>query len=177
MADEDDSERIVTCLSGDTSAFEPLVAKYQRVLFNVALRMVDDYEEARDITQSAFVKAFENLASYDSRHKFFSWIYRIAVNESLNVLKRRRPHAPLDPQLAARGGPLDALAASELALRVRTALMDLPVEQREVLVLRHFAELSYSEMAEALQIEEKTVKSRLFEGRRRLADLLGGSER
>jgi RNA polymerase sigma-70 factor (ECF subfamily) len=176
MVDEDDSERIVNCLSGDTAAFEPLVAKYQRVLFNVALRMVDDYEEARDITQSAFVKAFEHLASYDRRHKFFSWIYRIAVNESVNVLKRRRPHAPLDPQLATPVGPLDAVATSELSLRVRAALMDLPVEQREVLVLRHFAELSYSEMAAALQIPEKTVKSRLFEGRRRLADVLCGCE-
>lgn len=172
MPNEDDAQLIADCLRGDAAAFEPLVAKYQRVLFNVALRMVHDYEEARDITQTTFLKAYQKLASYDRRHKFFSWLYRILVNESLNAIRGRKPHQPLDQRLAAAHGPMEAAQAAELSQRIDAALRLLPMEQRAVVVLRHFAGLSYGEMAVALQLPEKTVKSRLFTARRRLSELL-----
>jgi RNA polymerase sigma-70 factor (ECF subfamily) len=168
----DDAELVSRCLRGEAEAFEPLVERYQGVLFNVALRMVGDYEDARDITQNAFVKAYEKLATYDPRFRFFSWIYRIMVNESLNSLERRKPHQPLDPALASTEDPLEKAQAEEQSRKVQDALMELPVDQREALILRHFAELSYAEMALALGITEKTVKSRLYEARQRLGEVL-----
>lgn len=177
--DENDAEQVRRCLEGDPEAFRPLVEKYQKVLFNVAYRMVHDREDARDLAQGALVKAYEKLSSYDPAFQFFSWVYRILVNDTLNFLKRRKPDQPLDPgwEGAAPGGPLQDLEARELGRSLRAALMSLPPDYREVVVLRHFAELSYLEMGAALAIPEKTVKSRLFTARRRLADLLatGGS--
>jgi RNA polymerase sigma-70 factor (ECF subfamily) len=172
MVDEDDAECVARCLRGDASAFEPLVARYQKVLFNVSLRMVGDSEDARDVTQTAFVKAWEKLASFDPSHRFFSWLYRIMINESLNLIERRHRQVPLDAGPSAPALPDRQLEASELAERIQNALSELTQESREVLVLRHFAELSYQEMATALEIPEKTVKSRLFTARQRLGDIL-----
>lgn len=172
MDDVDDAELVTRCLRGDQQAFEPLVARYEKVLFNVALRMVGDYEDARDITQTAFVKAYEKLASFDPRYRFFSWIYRIMINESLNHLQRRKPYQPLDPGLACATTPLEDAQASELSERVQEALMRLSPDYRQVLILRHFVELSYSEMSSLLSIPEKTVKSRLYTARQRLGDVL-----
>lgn len=173
--DENDAELVRRCLEGDPEAFRPLVEKYQKVLYNVAYRMVHDCEDARDLAQGAFVKAFEKLGSYDPAYQFFSWIYRILVNDTLNFLERNRPHQSLDPawDAAAPGGPREELEARELGRTVRAALMSLSVDYREVVVLRHFAELSYGEMSVALAIPEKTVKSRLYTARQRLAEILG----
>lgn len=173
MSSADDRALVRKCLRGDTRAFETLVDRYHRVLFQVAYRMLHEREDARDVTQSAFVKAYEKLDTYDARHKFFSWIYRIVVNESLNVLSRRKPTEPLDPRLEARRpSPEDAYAASERDAAVQAALQQLAPDSREVIVLRHFLDQSYREMAETLGIPEKTVKSRLFSARQQLAAIL-----
>jgi RNA polymerase sigma-70 factor (ECF subfamily) len=84
-----DAAAVRRCLDGDHAAFEAIVGRYQQVLFNVALRTLGDYEEARDAAQNTFVKAYEKLGSYDPQRRFFSWIYRILMNECLNL--RRRP--------------------------------------------------------------------------------------
>lgn len=173
--DETDAELVQRCLRGDPEAFGPLVDRYQRVLFNVAFRMVHDREDARDLAQGAFVKAFEKLGSYDPAHRFFSWIYRILVNDTLNFLEKSRRVLSLEPgwDAAAPGGPHEELEARERGRGIEAALMALPVDYREVVVLRHFADLSYGEISAALAIPEKTVKSRLYTARQRLADLLG----
>lgn len=170
--DNDDAEFVKRCLRGDPDAFEPLVARYQKVLFNVGLRMVGDYEDARDIAQTSFVKAYEKLRSYDSRYRFFSWIYRIAINECLNLLSRRRPLQALDPGLPSGDSPEGEAAARELRVRIQGALGQLPPEQRLVLVLRHFREMSYGEISEVLLVPEKTVRSRLYTARQRLGEIL-----
>ena len=172
MDNGDDAELVNRCLSGDQLAFEPLVARYQKVLFNVALRMVGNYEDARDIAQTAFVKVFEKLDTYDPKYRFFSWIYRIMMNESLNHLQRRRIHEPLDLNLSSTSDPQQDALALERSDLVRSALLKLPPDDREVLILRHYMELSYGEMSDALGIPEKTVKSRLYTARQRLANLL-----
>jgi RNA polymerase sigma-70 factor (ECF subfamily) len=172
MPNGDDAELASRCLRGDPEAFEALVARYERVLFNVALRMLGSREDARDVTQTAFVKAYEKLATYDARYRFFSWIYRIMINEALNLLERRKPHRPLDPHLVAPGNPQEDVQTREVSERVQAALLKLPADSREVIVLRHFAELSYSEMSSLLSIPEKTVKSRLHTARQRLSDVL-----
>lgn len=172
MDNGEDAERARRCLQGDHQAFEPWVAEYQKVLFNVALRMVGNYEDARDVTQTTFVKAYEKLDTYDSRHRFFSWIYRIMINEALNLIQRRKTSQPLDPNLVSRENPQEEAQFRELSERVQAALMKLPPDYREVLVLRHFAELSYTEMSSLLRIPEKTVKSRLYTARQRMAEML-----
>jgi len=102
MVDGDpDAQLVARCLRGEIEAFEPLVLRYQRALFNVAWRMLGDREEARDVVQGAFAKAWQGLASFDPRYRFFSWMYRIVVNESLNARGRRPPTAPR----RARAGP------------------------------------------------------------------------
>jgi RNA polymerase sigma-70 factor (ECF subfamily) len=176
MAEPDeDVVCVARCLRGDSSAFEALVRRYQRVLFSVAHRMLGNYEDAMDATQNAFVRAYERLDTYDPNRRFFSWIYRIAVNECLNVRRARRPGEPLSDQMEAAhaGGPLENVEAMERSELIDSALVRLSEEHRLVVVLRHFAELSYSEISEAIGVPEKTVKSRLFEARQRLGELLG----
>jgi RNA polymerase sigma-70 factor (ECF subfamily) len=172
MDSANDSEIVDRCLRGVAQAFEPLVEKYQRVLFNVALRMLGNREDARDLTQTTFLKAYGGLETYDGKRKFFSWIYRILVNESINFRRRRKPDQGLPPELASADHPDAGVYSVELRERVRTALSKLSKEHREVVTLRHFAELSYGEIAQALSLPEKTVKSRLHTARQRLAELI-----
>jgi RNA polymerase sigma-70 factor (ECF subfamily) len=173
MLDGDPDETLVArCLQGDADAFEPIVLRYQRVLYNAAYRVLGDREDARDVAQGALVKAYEKLSSFDPSRRFFSWIYRIVVNEALNARSRRRPGAPPATELAASGGAEDQVAARERSDSLQAALLRLGADDREVIVLRHFAELSYAEIGDALGIPEKTVKSRLHEARQRLGRLL-----
>jgi RNA polymerase sigma-70 factor (ECF subfamily) len=158
---------VARCLRGDSRAFEALVHKHQRALFALALSLTGDYEDARDATQNTFIRAYERLETFDPARKFFSWIYRIAVNECLNLRRGRKEHEPVSESLAG-AAVADAIEADELSGRVRKALAALPAEQREVVVLKYFAELSYSEISQTLGVPEKTIKSRLFEARQRL---------
>jgi RNA polymerase sigma-70 factor, ECF subfamily len=174
--DAEDQTSVARCLAGDTAAFEPIVQRYQRVLFTVALRMLGDYDEASDATQNAFISAYRRLDTFDPQRRFFSWIYRILVNECLNDRRDRRPHEELTPDMAAGGSPIDLVEAGERRRRVQTAILALPYEYRQVIVLRHFTELSYDEIAEVAGISAKTVKSRLHTARERLAKILGVDE-
>ena len=169
----DDETLVQRCLSGDTEAFGELVSRYERPLFNVTLRMLRDHEEARDATQNAFVRAYVHLETFDPTRKFFSWIYRIVVNECLNVRRARRPQERLVDTLEAKPSP-DGVEALERRDQIEVALQGLTEEYREVVVLRHFADLSYAEISEVVGVPEKTVRSRLFSARQRLGTLLGG---
>jgi RNA polymerase sigma-70 factor (ECF subfamily) len=161
------------CLGGDTNAFETLVLRYQGPIFNAVLRMVRDRDEASDLTQNAFVKAYQQLSSFDARFKFFSWLYRIAINETLNYIKKRGREEPLEGEWASRDrDPERALVDSDVSRHVQDALMRLSADYRAVLVLRHFHECSYEDVAVILGVPEKTVKSRLFSARRQLKELL-----
>lgn len=172
----DEAALVRRCLAGDADAFEPIVMAYQGPLFNVALRMLGTPEDARDATQTAFIKAYEHLDSYDPRHKFFTWIYRILMNECLNVLRARRPNEPVPDDLVSKGDAdrLDPIDAEKRRKAIQTAILALPVDYRQVIVLRHFAELSYEEIAATVGIPVKTVKSRLFSARQRLGEQLLG---
>ncbi len=169
---DDEQTLIARCLSGDAEAFGPLVERYHRPLFRMAVRLLGDREEARDATQTAFLKAYQALGTCDPERRFFTWIYRILINECLNVLRARRPIGAM-VEVAAESAP-DAVGAGELRRIVRKALLQLTPEQRDVVVLRHFGELSYEEVAAAAGIPVKTVKSRLFSARQRLCELLAG---
>ena len=172
--DTDDLVLVRQSLEGQTEAFGVLVARYQKVMYTVALRMVGNPEDARDATQDAFVKAYQHLATFDSRYKFYSWMYRILMNECLNVNRDRRSEEPLDVDAAGVDSPFDSALASERVLHINMALEQLTPEYRAVVVLRHFGGQSYGEIADALSIPEKTVKSRLYTARQRLGELLLG---
>lgn len=168
-----ENELVRECLNGDEHAFEILLRRFQGPVFNAVFRMVRDRDEAADLTQTAFLKAYEQLRSFDPRHKFFSWLYRIAINEALNHIKRRRRLEPLDGEwVSAARSPEAALVGSDLSLHVQDALMSLSTDYRTVLVLRHFEGCSYDEIAVIVGVPEKTVKSRLFSARSQLKERL-----
>lgn len=170
MTDLEDLELVEKTLGGETRAFEGLVRNYQKIVFNVALRMTNDADDAADITQDVFVKAFDKLKSFDRRYRFFSWLYRIAVNESLNFVRSQRRWEPLDEpesQLAAPEPEVDIL----LPVLIERALMELKPDSRIVIVLRHFHDLSYLEIGRLLDLPEKTVKSRIHTAREMLRDI------
>jgi len=149
------------------------VDRYQKVIYNVAIRISGDYDDAEDITQSVFIKVWEKLDTYKPKFKFYSWIYRMAINESLNHIKKRKQQEELDPgMLSEQHTPDQAYAESELSRQIEDALMEVDTHYRMVLVLRHFQNCSYREMAYILNIPEKTVKSRLFTARHILKELL-----
>ena len=171
----DDGDLVRQAMAGDPEAFGLLVTRYQKVMYTVALRMVGNAEDARDITQDAFVKAYKQLAAFDPHYRFFSWMYRIQLNECFNALRARRPFDSIGPDMAtADATPFDATLQTERRGQVAAALEQLTPEYRAVVVLRHFAGQSYEEIAAALDIPEKTVKSRLYSARQRLGELLLG---
>jgi RNA polymerase sigma-70 factor (ECF subfamily) len=149
------------------------VTAYERVVFTLAMRMTGDREDARDITQAVFLKVFRGLSTFDSRRRFFSWIYRIAVNESIDRLRGRRSEEPLSAAHEDGADRPDRHAERQnLADTVQAALLELDEDDRQVLVLRHWLDRSLAEIGESLGIPERTAKSRLFEARRRLGRVL-----
>lgn len=169
----DDDSLVQRSLSGDQRAYADLVSRYERPLYNVALRMLRDREDARDATQAVFVKAWLNLGQFDRTRRLFSWLYRIALNESLNRLRVRRRQEPLDDQFADRGrAPEEDAEQHEQRRQLEQAMSQLTDAYQEVLVLRHWLQLSYDEIADAIGVPPKTVKSRLFSARTRLGEVL-----
>jgi len=175
--DNDADQTLVDrCRKGDRAAFTELVIRYQRPIYNAAFWMLRKAEDANDVTQEVFLKVAERLDEYDSQYKFFSWIYRIAVNESLNLLRRNKREDELDDDIDLpapdSANPERQLGDAQLSRRIQGTLMRMSTNDRMVLTLRHFSECSYEEIGQILDLDEKTVKSRLFEARHRLRDLL-----
>ncbi len=173
MNERDDRTLIDRCKRGERRAFEELVAGFQDVVYRVGYRLLGSRDEAEDVTQTVFLRIAERLDDYDPRYKLFSWIYRIAVNESLNRRRNGAAIEALDEESLAGGTEADELTLrNETQAGIQNALMKLTEEQRTVVVLRHFEDLSYGEIANVLSIPEKTVKSRLFSARQQLRTLL-----
>lgn len=174
MSERTDAELVAACLAGEDRAFEALVRKYQQPIYNLALRMVKEPEDAEDIAQTVFVKAYEKLDSYNPSHQFFSWIYRIGINESINFSKKRKRLEDYESGIsgAHEETPEDEVGAGDLGETIGEAIMMLKVDYRLVIVLKHFHDYSYQEMSDVLGIPEKTVKSRLFSARQQLKEIL-----
>jgi RNA polymerase sigma-70 factor (ECF subfamily) len=173
MNNNDDTGLVKKCLQGDVKSFEVLVDKYQKPIFNVALRMCNDFDSAEDISQAAFVKAYNNLKSFNPRYKFFSWIYRIVINESLNFINQRKNLQELDEDMISiEKTPDQKLEESELSGKIRDALMKIESNYRILIELRHFQNCSYTEIGHILDIPEKKVKSRLYTARQVLGKIL-----
>lgn len=154
-------------------AFEELLGQYQKPVYNVAYRITGNPDDAADVTQAVFLKAFEKLDRYKPEYRFFSWIYRIAINESINQNRHRGRQQPLEGnETAATSGPDVEVEASEQSRNIQESLMQLNPDYRAVVVLRHFSGLSYREISEVLDIPEKTVKSRLYSARQLMKEAL-----
>ena len=178
MSKADDTKLIERCMSGDRAAFEALLAEYEKPVFNAAYRMLNSRDDARDVTQTVFLKVFENLDKFDPKRRFFSWIYRITLNESINWLSKSKRLQPLQFEARDDGNsPEQAVDSANLSRDVQAALMSIKTDYRTVVVLKHFLGCSYLEISQILDIPEKTVKSRLYSARQLLKDALGQTGR
>lgn len=177
---------IRSVLDGNINDFEQLVTAYEKNVYNLALRMVGDPDDAADITQETFIKAYRAIGSFRGDSKFSSWIYRIASNVCLDFLRSRsrRAQVPLSFENEDAEGEIELPDMSQnpekvlmkkLSMEaVRRGMEKLPPKQRQILVLRELCGLSYAELAQTLSVEEGTVKSRIFRARKRLCAILLG---
>ena len=176
MSKTDNTKLIERCITGDREAFEALLAEYERPVYNAAFRMLNSPDDARDVTQTVFMKVFENFGQYDPSRRFFSWIYRITLNESINWLGKVNRLEPLTFDAADEGkGPEQELESAKVSASVQAALMSIKTDYRTVIILKHFLGCSYVEISEILEIPERTVKSRLYTARQQLKDQLTGA--
>jgi RNA polymerase sigma-70 factor (ECF subfamily) len=159
---------------GDREAFSELVRCHREGVINVVYRMCGDAGLAEDAAQEAFIRAWQHLASYQPRSPFRNWVYRIAANVALDVLRREKETVDVDavPVAAPSPGPEAALIEKERAERIRQAVLALPPASRAVLVLREYEGLSYQEIANTLDIPMGTVMSRLSYARNRIRESL-----
>jgi len=173
MDKEQEIALVTSCKHGDLKALDTLVRELQKPVYNAAYRMLGNPDEAADVTQSTFLKVFENIGRYNPKFRLFSWAYRIAVNESIDQLKRRQRTQPLDqpPQTDTNLTP-DSASAAQTSDEVQATLMELNEDQRAVIVLRYFSDCSYEDIGRVLELPEKTVKSRLFSARQQMKDKL-----
>lgn len=162
-----DHELVQRVIEGELGAFAPLVEKYQGLITHSMFRIVRDHDLAADITQQAFVSAYENLSSFDPTHRFFSWLYRIAWNDAINCYQNCKNNKPLDQyEIPSRDpSPEDRLLAKEQMVGLKRAIGDLEYKYRVVIVLRHFLDLSYAEIGRTVDLPVSTVRSRIHTAR------------
>ena len=180
-AEQDDVLLVTASKRGDQDAFAQLVQRHQRRVFNLIFRMLQDYEEASEITQETFLAAWQALPSFRGDARFSTWLYRIAYNSALKQLEQRKRDRQLQTAMQAEQMLADAgnegRIERELELRarqefIRENLATLPAKYRIVLVLRHIQDLTYEEMAEILTVPIGTIKTHLFRARNLLKERL-----
>jgi RNA polymerase sigma-70 factor (ECF subfamily) len=184
-----DHETVLSCQMGDVEAFEDIVKKYQKKMFNVSFRMIGDYNEALDVVQEAFLSAYRGIKGFKGKSRFSTWLYTIVINLSKNRIKQLSARSFYerfsinDPVESGDGtinieppsGDLSALERLEKKERennIHGCIQRLAGEFREVIVLRDLQGFSYDEIAGMLDIEEGTVKSRLYRARDALRECL-----
>lgn len=173
----DDGALVAAAQRGDTAAFDQLVTRHRRAVYQVCYRFVHHHDDAADLTQDTFVRAWKALGRFRGQARFSTWIYRIAVNVSLNRVSLKTPAAEaMDFDLVADAvspPPGQALVARQRAAAVRHAVQSLPPRQREALILRTYHELSHQEVAEIVGTTVGAVKANVFHAlvnlRKRLA--------
>ncbi len=183
-----DEELVRSVLAGDRERFGELVERYQGRLVNYLFRLVRNLDEAHDLAQEVFVRVYQALDRFDPQYRFSTWLFRVAQNAAIDVIRKRRFRlVPLsrpeedggegtwEIELEAPGaGALEALEGRERDARVRVAIDALPWEYRELILLRHYGELAYEEIAEAKGMPLGTVKNKLFRARQMLKGALAG---
>ena len=169
-----DDRRIVDrVLKGDTEAFNLLVQQWEKPIYNFIFRLIGDREEALDLCQDSFMKAYRELATLKDRDRFSAWLYRIAHNTCYSRLRKDigKTFVELDPDVGPRAGGHRSLQVDS-RLAVEKALRQLPEEQRETVVLKVFHDLKFEEIAQIQGAPVSTVKSRLYMGFEKLRSIL-----
>jgi RNA polymerase sigma-70 factor (ECF subfamily) len=181
----DDRALVARILEGDRDRFTELVRRYEKRLVNYVYRITHRYEEAHDLAQEIFVKVYLALDRYDPKYQFSTWLFRIAQNASIDALRKKSiSEVPMMRSVGgdeekerefADGGvsPYRAMKNKQLGAAIDTAVRNLPPDYRELIQLRHFAELSYEEIASMKKLPLGTVKNKLFRARNLLKDALG----
>ena len=169
-----DEDLVEAFQSGDISAFDHLVRRWDRKIQGVVYRLVGNQEEARDLSQEAFLKAYRALGTFKREARFSSWLYQIALNATRDRMRRRRRHPDVsldeveerpDASLRdARPSAFELIESNDLSRLVAAAMAGLPDEQREVLILKEYEGLTFPEIAETLDVPLSTVKTRLYRG-------------
>ena len=179
-----DEELVALATTGDLESFNQLVVRWERPIYALAYRTLGREEEARDVVQEAFLRAFRGLRGFKGQAKFSSWLYRITLNLCRDWIRRER-RAPLvqapegtdavdlaDDRVAAEPSVEDLVAQREMSAAVARAMADLPEEQRAAILLKEYHGLTFQEIADMLDCPLSTVKTRLYQGlsvlRRRL---------
>jgi RNA polymerase sigma-70 factor, ECF subfamily len=165
----DDRKVIERVLDGDTDAFNLLIYKWEKPIYNFIVRMIGDRDAAMDLSQDCFMKAYRELATLKDRDRFSSWLYRIAHNVCLSQIRKNhgKTWVELDPETGSAYAPV------ENRLAVEKALSQLPPDQREAVVLKVFQSLKFEEIAVIQDAPISTVKSRLYMGFEKLRSILG----
>ena len=181
----DDQQLVTASKRGDQDAFSQLVQRYQRRIFNLVYRMLQQYEEASEITQETFLAAWQGLPSFRGDARFGTWLYRIAYNCALKQLETRKRDRALQAALQAERAlesedtykRADAqIDEHERQAFVQEHLSHLPAKYRAVLILRHLQDMTYEEMAEILTMPVGTIKTHLFRARNLLKERLQGPD-
>jgi RNA polymerase sigma factor (sigma-70 family) len=178
LVKEDDQILIKKALAGNESAYRVLLNRHKEAIYRLILKIVRNQEEAKDLVQETFMKAFGSLSSYKCQYRFTTWLYKIAANSCIDFLRKRRlVSVSLDQPLETKDGevtielpdwtynPEADWASRQKSLSIDTAIDSLPKKYREVIVLRHKQDKSYEEIAQILDIPVGTVKARIFRAR------------
>ena len=185
-----DEQLVAAALRGDRDAFGDLVGRYEGRLVNYLYRLVRSSEDAHDLAQEVFLKVYQALDRFDPQYRFSTWLFRVAQNAAIDVLRKRRVQlVPISRREDASGEPapdfdlpsddptpLAELEGAERDSEVRRAIDALPWEYRELILLRHYGELAYEEIADLKQMPLGTVKNKLFRARQMLKQHLAPGE-
>jgi RNA polymerase sigma-70 factor (ECF subfamily) len=178
MPFESEQALVRSALGGDQKAYKALFETYRQAIFHITVKIVRNQDEANDLVQETFIKAFGSLKSYDHNYRFSTWLYKIAANCSIDFLRKRKIDSmSLDKPIATKDGdvqmeipddtynPEKDLRNRQQSTGIEDAIESLPEKYKEVIVLRHKEDKSYEEIAEMLKVPVGTVKARIFRAR------------
>lgn len=187
--ERNDTELVEDCRRGDRAAFQVLVERYQRKIVSLAMGMVHNPDDAMEIAQETFIKAYENIGNFKGESSLYTWLYRIAVNKAIDFRRRQRRHTVVSLDSPRPGadhdqsyqdtladdrptGPVDRATSHQITERVAEAIDELTPDHKAVIVLREVEGLSYEEISRVMKCSKGTVMSRLHYARKRLQSRL-----
>ncbi len=178
MPKDDDQALVKSALAGDQKAYKALFEMHRQAIFHIAFKIIRNSEEARDLVQETFIKAFSSLKTYDPSYRFSTWLYKIAANCSIDSIRKRKINAmSLDKPISTKDGevrmevadfsyhPEHDLDSKRKRVSIEEAINELPDKYREVIIMRHKEDKPYEEIAGILHVPVGTVKARIFRAR------------
>lgn len=174
MEKKEDSYYISKVLGGEPDSFAPLVEKYKTMAYNISIRIVGRPEDAEEVAQDSFVKAYRSLAGFEGKSKFSTWLFRIVYNTSVSYIRKKRRESftdDIDSKMKAKAEPIDEEYFHEeelMSYSLKMALKELPPEEQTIITLYYYQESSINEIADITGISSSNVKVKLFRVRKKL---------